>query len=352
MPRRGKSRQCAAVGPRGTPVKQQIQYCTTTDGVRIAYAVTGAGTPIIRTSHWLTHLQHDFTSPVWKHVMLGLARNHQLVRYDPRGEGMSQREVADISFEGWMKDLEAVADATGFERFALFGCSQGAAPAVAYAVRHPQRVSHLILYGGFARGRLMRGHGKEMEDELALATTLIRKGWGQRHAAHRQWFASTFLPEGSADQYRWFNALQKVSASPDVAARHLEASAAMDISAMLPKVKVPTLVLHCREDCVAAFDLGEELAASIPGARLVPLEGENHLFLPDSPAHRDFIHAVYEFLGDPPPPSHLPGTRSFWERVDHRIRSTEQNWLIKAALLAGAAIGLALSIVQIAQALG
>ena len=333
-------------------MKQRIQYCTTSDGVRIAYAVTGEGTPIIRTSHWLTHLQHDFTSPVWKHVMIGLARHHRLVRYDPRGEGMSQRTCADISFEGWMRDLEAVADATGFPKFALFGCSQGAATAVAYAVRHPERVSHLILYGGFARGIMERDGPESMQEHLDLSVALIHHGWGRRHPAHRQWFTTTFLPEGSADQYRWFNKLQKVSASPEIAARHLEVAAHMDISALLPKVKAPTLVLHCREDCLVPLDLGEELAASIPGATLVPLDGANHLFLADSDAHRDFIHAVYEFLGDPVPRGHLPGTRSLWERIDHRIRSTEQNWLIKAALLIGAAIGLVLSIVQIVQVLG
>jgi pimeloyl-ACP methyl ester carboxylesterase len=333
-------------------MKQQIRYCTTSDGVRIAYAATGEGTPIIRTAHWLTHLQHDFTSQVWKHVMIGLARNHRLVRYDPRGEGMSQRSCADISFEGWMRDLEAVADATAFPKFALFGCSQGAATAVAYAIRHPERVSHLILYGGFARGIMARGQAEEARPLLELAKALIHQGWGRRHPAHRQWFTTTFLPEGSADQYRWFNKLQKVSASPEVAARHLEVAAHMDISAMLPKVRVPTLVLHCRDDCLVPFEYGEELAAAIPGATLVPLDGANHLFLADSPAHRDFIHAVYDFLGDPPPRGHLPGTRTFLERLDHRIRSTEQNWLIKAALLIGAAIGLVLSIVQIVQVLG
>lgn len=334
-------------------MKQQIQYCTTSDGVRIAYAATGDGTPIVRTSLWLTHLQHDFTEPVWRHVMLGLARNHRFVRYDPRGEGMSQREVADISFEGWIRDLEAVVDALGLPRFALFGCSQGVATAIAYAVRHPERVSHLILYGGFSRGHLKRGGDQAaVRRGLDLAKELILQGWGRKHAAHRQWFTSAFLPEGSADQYRWFNRLQKISSSPEVAARRVETVAGIDVSALLPKVKAPTLVLHCRDDEVARFELGEELAASIPGAKLVPLEGENHLFLPDSPAHRDFIHAVYEFLGDPPPRGHLPGTRTFWERIDHRIRSTEQNWLIKAALLIGAAIGLVLSIAQIVQAIG
>ena len=225
-------------------MKQQIQYCTTSDGVRIAYAVTGEGTPIIRTSHWLTHLHHDFSSPVWKHVMIGLARHHRLVRYDPRGEGMSQRTCQDVSFEGWMMDLEAVAEATGFERFALFGCSQGAATAVAYAVRHPERVSHLILYGGFARGIMERGEPEAAKERLDLSRALILQGWGRRHPAHRQWFTTTFLPEGSTDQYRWFNKLQKVSASPEMAARHLETAARMDVSALLPKVKVPTLVLH------------------------------------------------------------------------------------------------------------
>jgi pimeloyl-ACP methyl ester carboxylesterase len=285
--------------------------------------------------------------------MLGLALNHRLVRYDPRGEGMSQRSCADVSLEAWIKDLEAVADATGFERFALFGCSQGASTAIAYAARHPDRVSHLILYGGFAQGRLRRADNEaEERRHMDLATTLIREGWGRRHEAHRQWFTSTFIPEGSADQYRFFNRLQQVSASPEIAARHLQAAAAVDVSALLPRIRVPTLVLHCRDDIVAPFALGEELAASIPGARLVPLEGENHLFLADSPAHRDFIHAVFDFLGDPPPPGHLPGTLSFWERIDRRIRSTEQNWLIKAALLIGAAIGLVLSVVQIVEVLG
>jgi len=342
----------AGLGGGAFPMKQQIQYCTTSDGVRLAYAATGNGTPIIRTGHWLTHLEHDFSSPVWKHVMIGLARNHRLVRYDPRGQGMSQRVCEDISFEGWMRDLEAVADATAFPKFALFGCSQGAATAIAYAVRHPERVSHLILYGAFARGILERDGPEGMRQLLEFALALVRQGWGRRHPAHRQWFTTTFLPEGSSDQYRWFNKMQKVSASPEIAARYLEVAALLDVSALLAKVKVPTLVLHCRHDCVVPFELGEELAASIPGATMVPLDGENHLFLADSPAHRDFIHAVYEFLGDPPPRGYLPGTRSLWERIDHRIRSTEQNWLIKAALLVGAAIGLVLSIVQIVQVFG
>ena len=329
-------------------MKQQIRYCTTSDGARIAYAATGTGTPVVRTSHWLTHLEHDFTSPVWRHVMLGFARNHQLVRYDSRGEGMSQRDCPEVSFEGWMKDLEAVVDAIGLPRFALFGCSQGASIAIAYAVKHPERVTHLILYGGFARGKLNRRNDPEAAREaLDLEKALIRQGWGTRHAAHRQWFTSVFLPEGSRDSYRWFNELQQVSASPEIAARHLEASAGINVIGLLPHVKTPTLVLHCRGDVVAPFELAEELATSIPGATLVPLEGDNHLFLPGSRAHRDFLHAVSDFLGDPPPKGHLPGTQSFGERIEQKVVSTEQNWLIKVLLLIGAVIGLVLSIIQI-----
>lgn len=331
-------------------MKQQVRYCTTEDGVRIAYASSGEGSPIVRTSHWLTHLEHDFTSPVWKHAMLALARHHRHIRYDPRGEGMSQREGVEISFEGWLRDLEAVVDAAGLDRFALFGASQGASTAIAYAAAQPDRVSHLILYGGFARGHLKHARQPDAARErVALATSLIRQGWGTRHAAHRQWFTTGFLPGGSADQYRWFNRMQQVSASPEMAARHLEVTAELDVSALLPKVKAPTLVLHCRDDAIVPFRLSEELAAGIAGAQLVPLEGDNHMFLPDSRAHHDFVRAVYDFLGDPPPGRHLPGTRNLSERLDLTVRSAEQNWLIKAALLIGAAIGLVLSIIQIAD---
>ena len=334
-------------------MKQQIRYCTTSDNARIAYAVTGSGTPIIRTSHWLTHLEHDFTNPVWKHVMLGLARNHQLVRYDSRGEGMSPRDCPELSFDAWLKDLEAVVDAVGLPRFALFGCSQGASVAIAYAAKYPERVTHLILYGGFARGKLNRGNDPvAARQKVDLEKALVLQGWGTKNAAHRQWFSSVFLPDGSTDLYRWYNELQQVSTSPEIAARHLETSAALDVTGLLPQVKTPTLILHCRGDVVAPFELGEELAASIPGARLVPLEGDNHLFLAGSRAHREFLHAVCEFLGDPPPKGHLPGTRSFAERLQDRVVSTEQNWLIKVLLLIGAVIGLVLSIIQILQSLG
>ena len=326
-------------------MKQHIQYCTTVDGAKIAFAVTGEGHPVVRTSHWLTHLEHDFTNPVWRHVMLGLAERHTLVRYDPRGEGMSQRDRTDIDFEAWMRDLEAVVDAANIPRFALFGCSQGAATAIAYAVRHPERVTHLILYGGFPIGAAKRGDPKRQE-QLQLEKSLIRQGWGLEHEAHRQWFTSRFLPDGTAEQYRAYNHLQQVSCSAETAILHSDASGNIDVVDLLPKVKAPTLVLHCRDDVVVPFAAGQMLAAAIPGAKLVPLEGDNHMFLAGSPAHRVFFDAVSEFLGDPPP-RHLPGTATFWETIEARGRAIDQNGVIKLVLLLLAIAGAVLSVVQL-----
>ena len=327
-------------------MKQRIAFCTTNDGVRIAYAMAGKGTPVIRTSHWMTHLEQDFRNPIWRHVMLGLASQHTLIRYDARGEGMSQRDVEGIDFDDWLTDLEAVVDASGCERFAIFGASQGAATGIAYAVRHPERVTHLIIYGGFADSR----HRWTENGSLELACNLIRQGWGARHDAYHQWFCSRFLPGGSADQFRDFNRIQRQSATPEIAERHLRAAASIDVAALMPKVTVPTLVLHCRGDIVAPVECGEEIAAAIPGARFVPLEGENHLFLAGSAAHRKFAEEVADFLGDPPPPRILPGTGSLQDHASAAVGAVEGNWLIKVAILVGALVGLALSIAQIAGA--
>lgn len=329
-------------------MKQRIGYCTTTDGVRIAYGMAGAGSPIIRASHWMTHIQHDYSSSIWRHALLSLCRNHLLFSYDARGEGMSQRDVGSIDFDGWLLDLEAVVEATGHEQFALFGASQGAATAIAYAVRHPERVSHLILYGGFAN---RHRRWKDPRD-LELARGLIRQGWGSRHDAYRQWFTSRFLPEGSTDQYKVFNRMQRLSATPEVAERHLLAAAEIEITDLLPKVRTPTLVLHCRGDIVAPIECGEELAALIPGARFVPLDGENHMFLAGSPAHRQFAEEVAEFLGDPPPPRALPGSANVQERAAAAVGAVESHWVMKLLLLAGAGVGLGLSAMQIFGWLG
>ena len=329
-------------------MKQRIAYATTRDGIQIAYSSIGDGSPVVRTSHWMTHVQYDLKSPIWRHTLLYFALRHRLISYDARGEGMSQRDVDTLSFEAWQSDLDAVVDAAGLDRFALFGASQGAATAIAYAVRHPERISHLVLYGGFANNRLRWDDKASFE----LASNLIRQGWGSGHDAYRQWFTSRFLPEGSVDQFRYFNRMQTLSASPEIAEKHLAAAAMIDVTEMLPKVTVPTLVLHCQGDIVAPIDCGREIAAAIPGARFVPLPGKNHMFLAGSEAHREFAECVADFLGDPPPPRMLPGTRNLHEHANAVVGAVERNWLIKLALLAGALIGLALSIAQIAGAFG
>jgi len=327
--------------------QQQIQYCTTPDGVRLAYSVMGKGVPIVRAAHWLTHLEYDLKSPVWRHFVLGLAQQHTLVRYDARGEGLSQREVDEISFDKWLADLEAVVDAARLDRFILLGVSQGASVSIAYAVRHPERVSHLLLHGGFARGFLHAGDPDKQTQNLELTRAIVREGWGREEDTYRQWFTSQFIPEATIEQARWFNELERMSATPEVAERHLVASANIDVTALLPEVRTPTLVTHARGDLRIRFWRGEELAAGIPGAKFVPLEGRNHLFLANEPAHRAFFEAIAAFLGDPPPRGALPGSRTGLERLEDAIRSLEQNWLMKVVAILAAVTGLAIFFVEL-----
>lgn len=328
-------------------MSQHIQYCTSTDGVRLAYAVMGKGTPIVRASHWLTHMEYDLKSPIWRHFVLGFAHRHTLVRYDARGEGLSQRDVAEISFDKWVDDLECVIDALGLERFALLGVSQGGPLSIAYAVRHPERVTHLILHGAFARGHLHNGDPEKQRRSLELARAIMREGWGKDEDAYRQWFTSQFIPEATAEQAHWFNELERVSATPEVAERHLLASAEINVTDLLPKVRTPTLVFHCRGDLRVAFSRGQEVAASIPGAKFVPLEGKNHIFLANQPAHRAFFNAVASFLGDQPIKGPLPGSVKLKERFEGAIRTIEQNWLVKIIAILAAVTGVVIFFVEI-----
>jgi pimeloyl-ACP methyl ester carboxylesterase/DNA-binding winged helix-turn-helix (wHTH) protein len=276
-------------------LRQDIHFCTAPDGVRIAYAEVGRGPPLIKTANWLNHLEYDWQSPVWKHLLHALAKNHRLIRYDARGNGLSDWEVKDISFEAFVRDLESVVDATGLQRFPLMGMSQGCAFSIAYAVRHPERVSHLVLYGGYARGKRRRGSPQDMEQSDALLT-LMRQGWGQENPAFRQIFTSLFIPGGSAEQMQWFNDLQRITTSPENAVRIRQAVDDIDVSELLRQVKAPALVLHCLNDAVHPFDEGRRLAAAIPGARFVALEGSNHIILPSDPAWPRFIEEISNFL--------------------------------------------------------
>jgi pimeloyl-ACP methyl ester carboxylesterase/DNA-binding winged helix-turn-helix (wHTH) protein len=281
--------------PRAPVLQHAIHFCTASDGVRIAYAEVGAGAPLIKAANWLNHLEYDWESPVWSHLLRELAAGHRLIRYDARGNGLSDWEVDDISFEAFARDLESVVEATGIDRFALLGISQGCAVSIAYAVRYPQRVSHLVLYGGFARGRRKRGSPQEIEQADALLT-LMRQGWGQENPAFRQIFTSLFMPGATPEQGHWFNQLQQKTTSPENAVRIRRAVDEIDVTDLLPRVTVPTLVLHCRSDAVQPFEQGRTLAAGIRGARFVALEGHNHMILEGDPAWPRFRDEIKTFL--------------------------------------------------------
>ena len=275
---------------------QQIRFCRSHDGVRLAYATAGRGAPIVKAANWLNHLEFDWESPVWRHLLDELTRHHRLIRYDERGCGLSDWDAAEFSFEAWLQDLETVVDDAGADRFALLGISQGASIAIAYAVRHPERVSHLVLHGGYARGRLRRGVGVDGVEEAKLTIRLAEIGWGQENAAFRQFFATEFLPDGTPEQHRWFNDLARITTSPQNAGRFLRVFYDIDVTALLPKVACPTLVLHPTRDMCVPFDEGRLLASNIPGARFVPLESNHHLLLDTEPAWQRMCAELRAFL--------------------------------------------------------
>jgi len=282
--------------PSGSPgTRQEIRFCTASDGVQIAYATAGQGRPLVKAANWLNHLEYDWESPVWRHLLQDLTEDHVLVRYDERGNGLSDRDVSDISFEAFVRDLETVVDAVGLERFPLLGISQGCAVSIAYAVRQPERVTHLVLYGGYARGRRKRGSPEEIEQTEAIYT-LMRQGWGQENPAFRQIFTSRFAPGATAEQAQWFNDLQRVTTSPDNAVRIRKVIDEIDVDSLLSAITVPTLVLHCRDDAAVPFEEGRRMAAMIPNAQFVALEGRNHLIFEDEPAWPRFLQELRAFL--------------------------------------------------------
>jgi class 3 adenylate cyclase/pimeloyl-ACP methyl ester carboxylesterase len=276
--------------------EQDIHFCMTGDGVRLAYSRLGNGPPLVKTGNWMTHLEFDFETPIWRHLYRELSRDHTLIRYDARGNGLSDREVEGVSFETFVTDLESVVDAAGLDRFALLGISQGCAVSIAYAVRHPQRVNRLILFGGYSVGWAKRARSAAEKEQGAAMLTLVRLGWGQENPAFRQLFTSQFIPGGTKEQADWFNELQRISTTPEDAARNLIANGDTDVSALLNQVTVPTLVMHSRDDGRVPFDEGRRLAAGIPGARFVPLQSRNHLILEDEPAFSIFLHEIRRFL--------------------------------------------------------
>jgi predicted ATPase/DNA-binding SARP family transcriptional activator/pimeloyl-ACP methyl ester carboxylesterase len=296
------------------PVDQQIRLTTSADGTRIAYAVVGNGPPLVKVANPLTHLQYDWESPVWRHWIEELSRNHMLVRYDERGCGLSDRRVTNFSVDAWVNDLEAVVDDLRLARFPIIGMSQGASIAVAYAVRHPEKVSQLILYGGYARGRFNRDLTPEQHLETETLLNLIRVGWGQDDPAFRQIFAATFMPEGVPHQHEWFNDLARITADPETAATMERAFYHIDVTNLAPQVAVPTLVLHPLQDAMCPFAEGRLLADLIPKARFVPLDSKNHVLQEDEPAWQQFLSEVRRFLQQDTPtqPSSPGDSGSVW----------------------------------------
>jgi pimeloyl-ACP methyl ester carboxylesterase/DNA-binding CsgD family transcriptional regulator len=276
----------------------EIRFCTAPDGVRLAYSMHGRGPPLVRVATWLTHLELEWESPVWRHWLERLGEGHTVVRYDERGCGLSDADAGEPSVETWVGDLEAVIDATGLGRFALLGVSQGAAIAVAYAARHPERISDLVLYGGYARGRRLRGQG-EQEEALVAA---IRAGWTTEDPAFRHVFSMLFLPHGTPAQLAWYDELLRTTTSADTAVRLFKARGAVDVVATAPRVATRTLVIHARGDRVVPVEEGRLLATLIPDARLVVLDSANHILLADEPAWEQLVSALGGFLG----PSGVP----------------------------------------------
>jgi DNA-binding SARP family transcriptional activator/pimeloyl-ACP methyl ester carboxylesterase/predicted ATPase len=286
----------AVVSSASPHIKQQIRFSTSPDGVRIAYATVGAGPVLVKAANWLSHLEYDWNSPVWRHWLAKLSRQHTLIRYDRRGCGLSDWDVEDMSLEARVQDLETMVAALKLDRFALLGLSGGGSVATAYAVRHPEKVSHLVLYGCYARGRLKRELTPQQIEEVKTLRQVMQIGWGKSNAAFRQVYTTLFIPDGTPEQIHWFNDLERITTSPEIAVRIAMADWHDDLTDLAPQVAVPTLVLHVREDAVVPFEEGRRLAALIPGARFVPLESKNHILLDCEPAWQRFLDEVHQFL--------------------------------------------------------
>ncbi len=279
---------------------QEIRFCRSRDDVSIAWATSGDGRPMVKAANWFSHLEFDAASPIWEHWWHELSARFRLIRYDERASGLSQWEVDDISFESWVGDLEAVVDAAGLDQFTLLGISKGGAIAVAYAVRHPERVKQLVIYGAFGRRKELRDNSPAERERIQLEIDMVRLGWGGKNAAFRQAFTTMFFPDALPEESAWFNELQRISASPENAARILMASREIDVLPLAPLVKCPALVLHSQDDARVPFKEGRLLASVIPGARFVSLPSRNHVPLLHEPAWPDFLRELDRFTGTGP----------------------------------------------------
>ena len=275
-------------------MEQQIRFCAARDGARLAYASHGSGPPIVKAPNWLTHVEFDWKSPLWRPWLEALGETNRVIRYDERGAGLSDWEVEDFSLGAWVADLEAVVEAAGVDRFTLLGLSQGAQIAIAYAVRHPERVSHLVVCGGYLGGEQLAAPEQERSDAL---DSLIRIGWGQANPVFRHVFTTLLVPDATSQVMDWVDELQRVSTSPENALRFRECFRTIDVTELASQVMAPTIVFHSRDDEMVSFAEGRRLATAVPNARFVPLEGRNHVFLTEEPAWEVFLAEFRGFLG-------------------------------------------------------
>ncbi|MGB0513472.1 MAG: alpha/beta fold hydrolase [Wenzhouxiangellaceae bacterium] len=278
-------------------LRQKIRFCFAEDSMRIAYATIGEGPPIAKAANWLSHLELDWDAPIWSPLFRRLAKNYRLIRYDERGNGLSDWDVTDLSLEAFVNDLETVVDAAGEERFALLGISQGAAVSIEYAVRHPERVSKLILFGGYPTGWRIDAGADQIREREAIMT-LTASGWGQDNPAYRQIFSTTFMPTATPEELEWFNEFQRATTSPENAVRFLSAFGDIDVRHQLAKLRVPTLVIHSHGDQRIPVKTGIDMAAAIPNAEFIGLDSQNHLLLGREPASLEFVNAIREFMRD------------------------------------------------------
>ena len=286
----------ASAHPAGHVTSQAVSFCRTADGVNLAIGSAGDGPVLLKTANWLNHLEFDWQSPIWSPFYSRLADRFRLIRYDGRGCGLADREVAEMSFDSFVRDLEAVAASLTADRFALLGMSQGVASAVAYAVAHPERVTRLILYGGYAQGRNRRDDSAAREQGEAMLA-MMRQGWGDENSAFMRAFSAIYLPNGTPQQIKWFAEMQRRATSGALAARMRKACDDIDVLDLLPRVSVPTLVIHSRQDTVSPYAQGRAIAAAIPNAEFVTLETEDHIPLPGEPAWEKLVTEIERFAG-------------------------------------------------------
>lgn len=289
-----------AAAPDPLPV---VKFCHSKDGTSIAYARSGAGYPLLFSGSWMTHLDKDWENPAYGDYIRKLSDGFTVIRYDQRGNGLSQWSGTDLSFEGMVDDMEAVVDQSGHDQVAILGLSQGASVSIAYALRHPHRVSHLVLSGGYARGRKQRGNPAEHEESEALVN-LIRHSWGNENPAIRQILTTLFMPEASRRQMQWFNDFQNLCGPADNIAQFRAMFDDINVTDLLGKIDIPTLVVHSDKDAVAPLSEGKLLASQIPNASFVQLNSPNHMLFATEPDFPRMITAIRGFI-TPQQPSGL-----------------------------------------------